>query len=85
MRTTLTLEPDVEALVQEAMRQQGLSFKDAVNAGLRRGLKPQDGPSVPFKQRVYDMGRPLVDLTKANALAAELDDEILIQKLRAGS
>lgn len=85
MRTTLTLEPDVEALVQEAMRQQGLSFKEAVNAGLRRGLQRQEGPSVPFKQRVYDMGRPLVDLTKANALAAELDDEILIQKLRAGS
>ena len=85
MRTTITLEPDVEALVQQAMRERGLSFKEAVNTGLRRGLQADAGRTVPFKQRVYDMGRPLVDLTKANALAAELDDEVLIQKLRAGS
>ena len=35
-------------------------------------------------QRTFDMGLPLVDLTKANALAAELEDQELIAKLRAG-
>ena len=30
---------------------------------------------------VYDMGQPFVDLTKALALAAELDDQVLVQRL----
>jgi hypothetical protein len=85
MRTTLTLEPDVEALVHRVMRERGISLKEAVNAGLRRGLRSSDDSPVPFKPRVFDMGRPLVDLTRANALAADLEDEALIQKLRAGS
>lgn len=36
----------------------------------------------PFIQRTFDMGVPLVDLTKANQLAAELEDEELIEKMR---
>ena len=36
----------------------------------------------PFIQRTHDMGVPLVDLTKANQLAAELEDEELIAKMR---
>ena len=36
----------------------------------------------PFIQRTFDMGEPLVDLTKANQLAAELEDEELIEKMR---
>lgn len=74
MRTTITLEPDVDALLKRAMRERGLTFKDAVNQAVRAGLtKPtQDVP--PFKQRTMHLGRPLVDLTKALALADELDD-----------
>lgn len=36
----------------------------------------------PFIQRTFHMGEPLVDLTKANQLAAELEDEELIAKMR---
>jgi hypothetical protein len=74
MRTTITLEPDVEALLKRTMRERGLTFKEAVNDAVRAGLaKPaQDVP--PFKQRAFHMGKPLVDLTKALALADELDD-----------
>lgn len=36
----------------------------------------------PFIQRTHNMGVPLVDLTKANQLAAELEDEELIAKMR---
>ena len=35
MRTTITLDPDVEALVKRLMRDRGLSFKEAVNAANR--------------------------------------------------
>lgn len=74
MRTTITLEPDVEALLKRAMREHGVTFKDAVNQAVRYGLgkRPQKVP--PFKQRAFHMGKPLVDLTKALALADELDD-----------
>ena len=36
----------------------------------------------PFVQRTFHTGVPLVDLTKANQLAAELEDEELIEKMR---
>ncbi len=74
MRTTITLDPDVEALLKRSMRERGLTFKDAVNQAVRAGLitRPEKAPR--FKQRAMHLGRPLVDLTKAMALADELDD-----------
>lgn len=74
MRTTITLEPDVVALLKQAMREHGLTFKDAVNQAVRDGLTKRPGKVPPFKQRAFHMGAPLVDLTKALALADELDD-----------
>lgn len=74
MRTTITLDPDVEILLKKAMRERGLTFKDAVNQAVRAGLAAKPAKVPPFKQRAFHMGRPLVDLTKALALADELDD-----------
>lgn len=36
----------------------------------------------PFVQRTYSTGVPLVDLTQANQLAAEAEDEELVEKMR---
>ena len=36
----------------------------------------------PFVQRTFHTGVPLVDLTKANQLAAALEDEELVAKMR---
>ncbi len=36
----------------------------------------------PFIQRTFHTGVPLVDLTKANQLAAALEDEELVEKMR---
>lgn len=41
MRTTITLEPDVAARLEEFAHRQRLTFKDAVNTLLRRGLSAQ--------------------------------------------
>jgi len=38
MRTTVTLEPDVARRLREVSRAQKLSFKETLNATLRRGL-----------------------------------------------
>lgn len=44
MRTTMTLEPDVTARVRELMARSGASFKETVNALLRRGLEAVASP-----------------------------------------
>lgn len=74
MRTTITLDPDVQALLKQSMREHGLTFKDAVNQAVRAGLNARHENVPPFKQRTMHLGRPLVDLTKSLALADELDD-----------
>jgi hypothetical protein len=38
MRTTVTLDSDVEALLRKLMQERGLTFKEAVNSSLRRAL-----------------------------------------------
>ena len=40
MRTTVTLDADVEQRLREAMRMQGKGFKETLNDALRRGLGP---------------------------------------------
>jgi hypothetical protein len=75
MRHTVTLDPDVETLIREIMRRRDASFKEVVNEGLLAGLEgTSERTSTPFKQKTYHMGQPIVDLTKATALAAALED-----------
>lgn len=84
MRTTVTLDPDVEALVRQAMRERGLSFKQALNQAIRAGVANTAGAKVePFRQRSFGLGRPRVDLTKALSLAGELDDQRITRHDRA--
>lgn len=80
MRTTVTLESDVEALLNAHMREHGLSFKRALNDAVRSGLVKPAPEAVPFRQRRIHLGRARVDLTKALSLAAELDDQKIGQR-----
>ena len=82
MRTTVTLEADVEALLKQCMHERGLSFKRALNDAVRAGLTQPAAPIPPFKQRTTHMGRPKVDLTKALSLAGELEDQELLRRHR---
>lgn len=81
MRTTVTLEPDTRLLVERLMRERGLSFKDAVNTAIRKGLASDEDRPSPTRPRALGAK---VDLTKALQLAAELEDEEIVRKLRAG-
>ena len=82
MRTTITLEPDVEVLIAQAMEERGLSFKAAVNAGLRAGLG-QSGPRVDYTFPTFDLGAGET-LVHANRVADELEDEALVRKIELG-
>lgn len=83
MRTTVTLDPDVQALLKKAMRRRDLTFKQALNDAVRQGLRAgaMKSAAAPFESLTFDMGLPLVDLTKANALAGELEDQELIARM----
>ncbi len=83
MRTTITLDPDTRLLIERAMRERGLSFKDAVNEAIRAGL----GPAEPGDRRYTTarrLGPPREDITKALSLAGELEDEALARRLAEG-
>jgi len=84
MRTTVTLDEDVESLIAAAMRERGISFKQAVNEAIRAGLAPRSAAT--FRQRSFSMGfRPEINYDRALQLAAALEDEELIHKLALGN
>lgn len=84
MRTTVTLDPDVEQIVRRRMRERGQSFKEALNDAVREGaLAP--GRRSRFQTETAAMGEPTVSLDRALQLAGELEDEELIRRMRAGS
>lgn len=80
MRTTLTLEADVLAMLRAAMERRGVSFKQVVNDAIRAGLGDRAAPE-PFSTATYAMGQPHVPLTHALRLAADMEDEEIIRKL----
>jgi len=82
MRTTVTIDPDVEMLIKKAMRERETSFKQVLNDGLREALAaPRLRTRTPFEQITFALGVPRVDLSKATALAAELEDQVLAARL----
>lgn len=82
MRTTVTLDKDVEAMLRKEVRRRGQPFKQVLNNAIRVGLRDMSKSEAAFEPLTFDMGRPRVDLTKAAALAAELEDEELIGRYR---
>ena len=87
MRTTVTLDPDVEALLKRVMRERGLSFKEALNDGLRKSYtaSKRAAQAKPFRTPVFDIRfNPDVDLTKALQLAGEMEDEEIMRKMLLG-
>jgi hypothetical protein len=82
MRTTVTLDPDVESMLRKEMRRRGAPFKQVLNNAIRTGLRNMKRRDDPFEPLTFDMGKPRVDLTKAASLAAELEDHELIGRYR---
>lgn len=83
VRTTVTLDPDTEQIVRRRMRERGMSFKEAINDAIRGGLLNQS-PDRPFRTSTARMGRPTVNLDRALQLAAEIEDDELVRRLRTG-
>ena len=82
MRTTVTLDPDVEQLVRRVMRERGVGFKRAINEAIRAGMAPPSAGDASFQ--THDMGEALIDVTNALRLASELEDQELARRLAEG-
>jgi hypothetical protein len=78
MRTTITLDDDVAALIENERARTGESFREAVNRLLRRSARATP-PSVPPELPKLP-GRPILDVSDVSALLAALDDERRAQR-----
>jgi hypothetical protein len=83
VRTTLTLDPDVERLVSDEVHRTRRPFKQVVNDAIRLGLRPRfaDEPEERYQVKVHTTTlRAGIDHTSMNRLADELEDEELVEK-----
>jgi Ribbon-helix-helix protein, copG family len=63
MRTTLTIDDDVAATLEQLRRSRDASLKDLINEALRRGLREMEAqpkPRKPFRTMSVDCGTPLI-------------------------
>jgi hypothetical protein len=82
MRTTVTLDADVAAKLKETARQRGISFKEALNSSVRRGLTTETTAAKPYRLPTRRLGvRPGIDLDRALGLAADLEDAEIRRRL----
>jgi predicted transcriptional regulator len=82
MRTTLTIDDDLHALLEQIARRERRSMREVLNDALRRALVIQR-PAEPFRVEVQHSAlQPGIDPHRLNQLADELDDEALVERLR---
>jgi hypothetical protein len=83
MRTTVDLDPDVDARLRALARERGVALRVMLNDVLRAGLHPGRGSGAPgyvLPSRRLGL-RPGINVDKALALGGELEDEEILRKL----
>ena len=78
MRTTLTIDDDIAARIEERRRKDGQSLKQVVNQLLREGLRSSErAPEArPYRTKARKLHlRPGVDAARLNQLVDELEIE----------
>ena len=85
MRTTVTLDKDVERLIKERMHRLRRGFKETLNDALRNALgakSPEVGRS-PFVVKARPLGlRAGIDPASFNKLADEVEADAFLEKHR---
>jgi hypothetical protein len=86
MRTTVTLDDDLFAKLKNDAHERGVSFKAAINEAVREGLHGPAPEVEPDRVEPRSMGTwPGVNMDKALQLAAEMEDEETLRKMRRGT
>lgn len=84
MRTTLRIDDDIAEKLKELAHSEDTTFGRVLNRVLRAGLAAgKSGRHLRkrFRQETFELGEPGVNLDKALALAAALEDEETGRKL----
>ena len=83
MRTTVDLDPDIDARLRALATERGVPLRVVLNDALRAGLRPASGGKArPYVLPSRRLGlRPGINVDKALALAGELEDEEILRKL----
>ncbi len=84
MRTTVTIEDDLLLELKEQAQTEGMSLTKLINRVLRYGFREMrlvNEHSRAFHQKTFPMGEPKLNLDKALAVAASLEDEEVCEKL----
>lgn len=77
----MTLDEDVAQEIRQRMRERGTGLKQTINDLIRRGLRSADSVE-PYETPTFAMGaRSDLDLDRALALSASMEDEELLHKL----
>ena len=81
MRTTVTIDEDVEQLLKDRMRQTHTSFKETLNQALRKGLSElQDTNPEQFEVSARSMGlKTGIDPVGLNKLSDDLEAEAVLE------
>ena len=78
MRTTITLDDDVAALIESERARTRETFRAAVNRLLRRGAGAGRRAGAPPLPKLP--GQPVLDVTDVSALLTALDEERRAQR-----
>jgi hypothetical protein len=79
MRTTLTMDDDLAALISRERQRTGETFRQVTNRLLRQGLQRGRHPRKSVELPILP-GHPRVDIADTSALLADADDEHLAGK-----
>jgi len=85
MRTTLTLDDDLAALLRSQAKERGISFKEVVNSVIRSGLGERAlKPNNPIPKTIpHSFGfNPGIDLDKLNQLTDEFESDEFLKSLQ---
>lgn len=83
MRTTLTLDDDVAALIEDAVHRERRPMKQVINDALREALAPPPSEREPYVLPVFHSGlQPGIDPMSMNRLVGELEDEVYLEIAR---
>lgn len=81
MRTTVTIDPDTEALLKEEIRRTGLSFKEILNQSIRKTFTRRSPEKVVIEP-LFPSAFPLeLEGRSMNRFADAWDDEETVREL----
>ena len=84
MRTTIDLDPDVDARLRAVARERKVPLRVVINDALRAGVGGV-AEITPYTMPSRRIGfRPEINLDKALRLAAELEDQEILRKIELG-